>query len=319
MADLQVTVGAAARNAWCSAFDAAQSSISAEFYRVTDPAVIASLNAAAERGVQVHVEVEGLPDRYHRATDARADATPASGSADQTRARFSPLVHVDVSADPAVLLHAKAALIDDRQALIATANQTPSGFYSPGEVVVSDTNPLDVAALAAVLGRKDPEQSACFVSGPGTQLRARIGALFASTADLSIAVEDISDPAIVRSLEERRSAGHSDRLLINACKKVSPTEARSIRELEAAGVAVRALPRQYMHEKYIDAGAEIYVGSANLTHNGLDEAREAALVASPQCFDDGAASLRADFEGNWKRATAVRLRGCVPQVLEKAA
>jgi len=319
MAELQVSSGIAARDALCAAFDSARHDIRAEFYRITDPRIIASLNDAAARGVDVRIELEGAPDRYHRGVRDKSKPVRAVDAIAEARARFSPLVHVDVSLDPTVLLHAKAAVVDGRQALVATANQTPSGCYSPGSVVVSDSNASDVVALRDALSRKDEECGAHLLAGPGVALRSNLQPLFASDADLNIAVEDLSDPQIVEALEARRVNGHADRILLDACKKVSVTEARTIRELEHCGVAVRALPKQYMHEKYVDAGTEIYVGSANLTHNGLDEAREVAIIAAPDCFADGAKSLRNEFESNWARARPIKLRGCVAQALETAA
>ena len=40
-----------------------------------------------------------------------------------------------------------------------------------------------------------------------------------------------------------------------------------------------------MHEKYVDAGDRIYIGSANLTRNGLDEGCELGLVAAAADFE----------------------------------
>ncbi|MDQ6780053.1 MAG: phospholipase D-like domain-containing protein [Candidatus Eremiobacteraeota bacterium] len=321
MADLQVSTGFGARNALCSAFDSARESISAEFNRLSDTKVIASLNAAAVRGVAVDVQLEGMPDRYDRI--GRPGALGAGSEPDDPlstlRAQLSPLVHLKIADDPLVLLHAKLAIVDHERALMTTANQTASGFGCPGEVLVSDTNPLDVGALQHALDRRDGESGPHVASGPGPQLRARLDPLFQTPADLSIAMEDLSDANIVARLESRRAAGHHDRILLNARTTVSRTQARVIRDLENAGVAVHCLAGRYMHNKYIDAGCELFVGSANLTRNGLDEAREVGVFAQPTDFADGATALRVQFERDWESSVPVRLRGCAVQAWEKDA
>lgn len=321
MADLQVSTGFGARDALCTAFDFARESISAEFNRLSDTTVIASLNAAAARGVAVDVQLEGMPDRYDRAGRHGA-ADPAAAVSDPlatVRGRLSPLVHLTIADDPLVLLHAKLAIVDHERALVTTANQTASGFGCPGEVLVSDTDPIDVRALQSALDRHDGESGKHVVSGPGPQLRARLEPLFQTTADLSIAVEDLSDRQVVAALEARHATGHHDRILVNARTKVSATQARIVRELESTGVAVHCLPGRYMHNKYIDAGTQLFVGSANLTRNGLDEAREVGVFAQPADFADGAVALRAQFEHDWENSVPVRLRGCKVQVWEKDA
>ena len=60
-----------------------------------------------------------------------------------------------------------------------------------------------------------------------------------------------------------------------------------------------------MHEKYIDAGARLYVGSANLTRDGIDEAHEVGIIANAADFEDGAASLRSYFDSMWRSARPV--------------
>jgi hypothetical protein len=58
----------------------------------------------------------------------------------------------------------------------------------------------------------------------------------------------------------------------------------------------------YMHEKYIDDGDAFYLGSANLTQNGLDEAHEVGIVAPVAAAVGGVASLRSSFEVNWAQS-----------------
>lgn len=273
MSDLAVCFGPAARVVLCRAFDHATKSISAEFYDLKDVAVRAALARARARGVAVAVRTE-----HHR----HAFSSHA-------------------------VMHAKAAVVDGRTALIATANVTRSGFDSPGEVCVVDQRPDDVLALsAAIAGSPDPACSDERIAvGPGSSLRDSIAALLGSPSDLRIASEDLSDERIVESLIARRAAGHLDRVLINEKGALSREERRTVCRLNGAGVALRAPVDTYMHEKYVDDGDRIYVGSANLTRNGLDEGREIGVVAPAADFGIGAAQLRANFDALWSSSSPI--------------
>ena len=64
MTSLAIHLGSDARSALCEAFDSARYSIDAEYFSISDPDVVASLNRAAARGVRVRVVVEGDPHRF---------------------------------------------------------------------------------------------------------------------------------------------------------------------------------------------------------------------------------------------------------------
>ena len=72
--------------------------------------------------------------------------------------------------------------------------------------------------------------------------------------------------------------------------------------LVGAGVDVRTPSAGYMHEKLVDDGERTYIGSANLTRNGIDESYEVGIVADAGDFIDGGAALRADFDRHWSQA-----------------
>jgi phosphatidylserine/phosphatidylglycerophosphate/cardiolipin synthase-like enzyme len=306
MNQLHVSFGEAARDALCAAFDAAHASIDAELFTVSDPHVVASLNDAAARHVSVTLHVEGDPFRYDHRPDSvsRARDQRDAGVREQLRRLFSKDVHLVIEDHPAELWHGKAAVVDGETALVSTANPTVSACFHPGDVLVADSAPRDVSAVAAsIAGRLAPGEFV--VTGPGALMRDRIDHLLTSDADLRIASEDLSDRRTVSELKARTAAGHHDRILIAAASERagrSVAQKRTLIELRHAGVHVRELPHEYMHEKYLDAGAEIYVGSANLTRNGLDEAHEVGLVAPAVEFGHGADELRADFDRNWSHA-----------------
>ncbi|PZR62635.1 MAG: hypothetical protein DLM53_04255 [Candidatus Eremiobacter antarcticus] len=313
MSDLRVTLGCAARDALCSAIHSARASVIAEFHVLGDRHVIASLNAAAARGVHVEVCVEGDVDRYdHPHKSPVSSDSCAEKTAERLRKELSSAVHLVVETDADVLMHAKAAVVDGDTAFIATANPSWSGLSSPGEVLVEDRAAADVQAIVHSFqrdkaGETEPQTSSAFgqvVAGPSPAVRANVERLLESEHDIRLASEDLSDPDIVERLKMRRLDGHHDRVLVDTfAKHMSPTETQALNCLRLSGVLLRSPAAVPMHEKYLDDGDAIYVGSANLTRNGLEESREIGIVAPSTSFGEGAAALRADFDRTWALAT----------------
>jgi phosphatidylserine/phosphatidylglycerophosphate/cardiolipin synthase-like enzyme len=298
VADLSVSLGAAARSALCDAFANARRSIDAQFYSVGDGAVVDSLNRAAQRGVDVTVHVEGDRGRYlHHGARVPVDAHVRACAALYAQ-RFDARVHWVVEADPFVLEHGKAAVVDGTRAFVATANPNDDGFAQPGQVLVEDDASDDVAAIHdAIEGHAT--QSARVVTGPDHVARQRIAGLLDAAQPARIAVEDLSDRGLIEALVARRRRGLHDEVLVK-CERGTPVLPLSW--LAASGVAVRTLAGAHLHDKYIDAGDWIYIGSANLTRNGLDEAREIGIVAPASNFVDGGAAVRAEFDRMWAAA-----------------
>jgi phosphatidylserine/phosphatidylglycerophosphate/cardiolipin synthase-like enzyme len=290
MPSLSVHIGEDARTALCDAFDHARYTIDAEFYSIDDADVVASLDRAADRGVKVRITLEGDTHRYRgpRAVE------PPDGA---IRGALDGSIDVVISRRPHALVHGKAAVVDGSIAFVATANVTRTGFDAPGEIALEDRDP---AEAAAVLRKIDEAASGDRVR---TGLRDALRALFASHDDLRVASEDLSDWRTVAWLVHRARTGRHDRVLVGPSP--SRTAASMIERLVKAGVDVRSPHRGYMHAKLVDDGAQTYVGSANLTRNGIDESYEVGVIASASDFSDGGDALRADFDGMWACAKRI--------------
>lgn len=302
MDGLQISVGTAARDVLCTAFRHATFDIDAEYFSISEPEVVASLNQAAAKGVHVRLHVEAHPDRYQK------HPTDSIRSERALRTRLSRLFpeHVELvlEDDPDVLMHGKAAVVDQATAYIGTANPTRGSFENPGAVIVTDADPSDVSAVARSIEHETTTAADHILVGPSPQVRKRIDAMFSSARDLAVASEDLSDPWVVGRLVERCTQGQHDRVLVG--DRASASQKRAVTWLEHVGVDVRMLDHGYMHEKYVDDGDTFYVGSANLTHNGLDESCEIGVTAQTAFSPDGAAALRADFENNWAHSITAR-------------
>jgi phosphatidylserine/phosphatidylglycerophosphate/cardiolipin synthase-like enzyme len=301
MSDLHVEFGASARAALCDAFASAHRSIEAQFYSVGDAGVVRALNAAARRGIDVTVYVEGDGGRYGHSGDHTPIDKHVRTTFDAYAHSLDSRVHVVAEADPRVLEHAKAAVVDGARAFVSTANPNATGFEQPGDALVEDRKAADVVAIRSSI-RGEPSQSPRVVAGPDTESRQRVAELLDAPVDERIASEGLSDPHIVEALLVRREGGMHDQVLVNTN---GARRSALLRLLADCDVAVRTFHGKYMHDKYIDAGDRIYVGSANLSQNGLEEAREIGIIARPADFDDGAASLRADFDRMWSQAEPV--------------
>lgn len=291
MSHLCVHIGSDARSALCEAFDHAQTSIDAEFYSIGDREVIARLNDAARRGVRVRVTLEGDTHRYRgpRAVEPD-DATIRSGLDDR--------IDVVISRRPHALVHGKAAVVDSQVAFVATANATRTGFAAPGEVELEDRDRKDARSVLREIDEAasgDPVHS---------RLRDALRVLFASPHDLRVASEDLSDWRTVAWLVHRARAGRHDRVLVG--RQATRCAGEMSKRLIEAGVDVRAPRAGYMHEKLVDDGERTYLGSANLTRNGIDESYEVGVIAGRSDFVDGGSALRADFDRMWADAKRVR-------------
>jgi len=297
---LQVSFGSDARDTLCAAFDHAQSSIRAEFFDLSDRDVINSINAASQRHLDVELHVEEHPFRYRHTRDAAERDAKATAA---LRAALDPNVRLVLENDPHVLMHCKAAVVDDRVALISTGNPTWAGFDCDGEVLISSQEPCDIADVKSSIAGQ-PVSGDRVIAGPGASLRLQLQRLLQSSSDLRIASEDLSDPRVVGDLCARSAAGHHDRVLISS-KQMSRAQEDAARKLLGVGVDLRTTAGAYMHEKFVDDGDEIYVGSANLTHNGIDEGREIGVVAPASAFGAGALSLQAGFDAMWSSAQPV--------------
>lgn len=291
MSRLSVHIGADARAAFCDAFDNARTSIDAEFYSIGDDDIVASLNRAAERGVRVRITVEGDTHRYRGTRAVEPQDATVRGGLDRS-------IDVVISRRPSPLVHGKAMVVDDAVAFVATANVTPTGFCAPGEIAVEDR---DAGDAAAVLRKIDEAAAGDRI---GTGLRDALRLLFASRADLRVASEDLSDWRVVAWLIHRARGGRHDRVLAGVPQ--SRTAATMLDRLCDAGIDVRTPSHGYMHAKLVDDGERTYVGSANLTRNGIDESYEVGMVADASEFCDHGAALREDFDRMWSAAKPAR-------------
>ena len=271
----------------------AERTIDIAVYLLTSDDVVASLDAAVERGIRVRVLLE--PDPYGGFGDVEADAAHLRALG----------VEVRFSGKDVRFGHIKTFVVDDRVALVTSLNLTNAALTANRELGVISTEP-DVVSTAVTLFEAD-WSSAAF-DDPGALVisplnsRETVERLIASAeSTIDVYAEVIRDEAVVTRLIARSSDGVAIRVIVP--DEISPDDAGIYARLTSAGVQVRSIRSPYQHAKMLLVdGERALIGSINFTQTSMDDNREAGIVlADPLSLN----RLFAVFEGDWSSGEAV--------------
>ena len=251
--------------------------------------LLGALEAAAERGATVRVNLEGAP--YAR-DPARAAAFRARNAALAAQLRLHG-VRVRLSAARGAPLHLKAAVVDS--ALFLDDRNWPEG--GP-DTILRTTAPRDVAAArAAISGRTPRDADLALRKDRALAAEARtIAHVRGGRVDCES--ESFSASPVSRALLAAARRGVHVRVLVAARElhgKGARRELVALHALRAAGAEVRATRSD---EKFCVAGAAAWLGSAN------------ASGGEPHAVEWGACTRRAAtvsalatrFEAAWRAA-----------------
>ncbi len=251
-------------------------------YLLTDDDVEDELLAAAARGVEVRVIVEGS-----QGSNAEARTRLAAGGV-QVR-----------EGDPSfALTHEKAVVVDDALAFVLNQNLTRAGFETNREFDASFSGP-EVADLAAIFdadwGRSGWSGETDLVVSPVNSRRRLEGLVAAARDELLIAMEVFNDGHVRDMVAAKARAGVDVRVVLEDPADIAD-HAETARVLSEAGATVRWLASPELHAKAIvvDRSAA-YLGSVNLTFSSLDRNREIGLVTDhPASVERIASTIEAD-------------------------
>ena len=133
----------------------------------------------------------------------------------------------------------------------------------------------------------------------------------------------IDNTAICNKIMQKLAKGAQGRLVLDRSNFLTSSCARQaerVKELAEAGCAVRTLrPKQgvafaVMHAKtFIVDGRVVFLGSTNLTHNGLENNKEHLLKIYESIIVD---KIAADFEETWNIAEEVTQQG-IDEMMER--
>lgn len=232
---------------------------------MTQRRIVRALQRAAAQGVAVYVLLDPHPYGMGNQPAQMASSLQASG------------ISVRWTSRAFYYTHAKFFVVDDRLAVVSTANFSQAAFSRNRELLVFDRRRMDVHDLSNLF-RTDWDHipsghhNADLVVAPGSR---PVLAAFLQRARRSIDVyaEEVADPQL-------------DRLLIRLSRQVRVQvllavgyRSPGLTQLIKGGVAVRGLQYPYVHAKmFLEDGRTAFLGSENLSPTSLDSNREVGIL-----------------------------------------
>ena len=269
------------------AIDAAKSSIDVMIFRFDRTDVEAALGRAVNRGVEV------------RALVAHANKAGEESLRKLEQRLLAAGVSVARTADDLVRYHAKLMIVDRRYLYLMAFNMTlldtqrtrSFGIATSNRTLVQETMKLFEADSKR--HAYTPHARTLVVSPENA--RKRLGAFIrAAKNELLIYDPVVSDPAMIRLLEERSRAGVAVKIIGRLARR-------------SAKLEVHKMPRLRLHTRtIIRDGREAFLGSQSLRAMELDRRREVGAI-----FRDAktVAKLAKTFQEDWQLAEKLQERG----------
>jgi cardiolipin synthase len=274
---------------------AAARSVRVTMYELTDSAAVEALVEANRRGVDTRVILDAA---FHgRATNEKA---------------FAELNDAGVGvkwAPNGVIYHQKTITVDDATAAVGTGNLTPQYYSTSRDAWVFDTEPVDVAAIAATFDTdytaapagRPPQASAApnLIWSPAARA-AFLQRIDTAERSIDVTSEELKDRAIISALDKAARRGVRCRIVLTE----NPAWANAVAEVSAAGCSVHLLPATktalYMHEKILlTDDTKLVIGSQNLSTTSLLENRELSLALDTSMASDVLAAVSTTFDADF--------------------
>jgi cardiolipin synthase A/B len=275
-------------------------SVRMTMYELTDPAAISALVEAHRRGLDTRVILDAA---FHgRSTNADA---------------FQQLSDAGVGvkwAPNGVIYHQKTITVDDATSAVGTGNLEPQYYSTSRDAWVLDTNPTDVAAIAATFDTdytappsgRPPEAT----PAPNLIWSPMARASFLQHIDqaarsIDLTNQELKDRAVVSALDNAAKRGVRCRIVMTE----NPSWAKSLAEVSAAGCSVHLFPNTesglYIHQKMLlTDGTSLIIGSQNLSTTSLIENRELSLALDTGIAPELINSVESTFEADYAAAPA---------------
>lgn len=280
------------------AIAAATKSVWVEVYLLSDREVIAALENAANRGVDVRVLLETHP--YGGGSVSPAEVMQELQAAGVKAEGANPSFHYT---------HEKAMIVDGATLFVMSCNLTYSGLggssSSDRDYGVIDTNAPDVQEATNIF-QADWQRQTPTLTDPNlvvspVNARAKLAALIA-TAHHTLYVEDEEMYDTQSENDLIAAAQHGVNVELILPTSAASSSASDVARLTQGGVHVRYISRPYMHAKLIVAdSAEAFVGSENFSANSLDDNRELGILLADTT---ALSTLDQTFAGDWGNAQA---------------
>jgi cardiolipin synthase A/B len=269
------------------AIDSSRHTVFFEAYILTHRGIVRALQRAAAQGVAVYVLLDPLPFGMGSQPSQVASSLRAAGvSVRWTSRRF-------------YYTHAKFFVVDDRLAVISTANFSQAAFTKNREMLVFDRQRSDVHDLSNVF-RSDWDHipfghhNSDLILSPGS--RTVLAAfLLRARRSIDVYAEEVADSKLDRLLI--RLGRHVRVKVLLAWSYRSP----GLTQLLAGGISVRRLGYPYVHAKmFLEDSHTAFIGSENLSPTSLDTNREVGILLRGNVVDQASAI----FDRDWSKAAA---------------
>jgi len=262
------------------AVDGAKSSIDIMIFRFDRKDIEAALNRAVNRGVEV------------RALVAHANKAGEEGLRQLEQRLLAAGVSVARTADDLVRYHAKFMIVDRHDLYLMAFNMTlldtqktrSFGIGTSNRTLVQET--LKLFEADSKRHPYTPHARTLVVSPENA--RRRLGAFIrGAKSELLIYDPVVSDPAMIRLLEERARAGVAVKIIGRLAKR-------------GAKLEVHKMPRLRLHTRTIIRDArEAFLGSQSLRAMELDRRREVGAIFRDQRTVSKLAKV---FQEDWQLA-----------------
>jgi phosphatidylserine/phosphatidylglycerophosphate/cardiolipin synthase-like enzyme len=278
--------------AYTDLLNTAQKSIRVFGYQMGYGAVLDTLQAKAQAGIDVRVILDGntqraVNDKY------RAMLEAAGAKFEWSNPQFS-------------YMHAKTLIVDEREVLVSTGNYGKSFMLKERNYTARITDPQDVGDLLALFeadwSQTTPDLSCTRLIVSPVNSETRLADLVKSaTKTLVIESMQYDDRAVVAAVLERKQAGVDVRVLLAAPSWISANTSAGA-ELVKDGIPAKWLASPAVHVKsMIIDGKLAYLGSENISYTSLTKNREIGVFVSDA---PALASMNATFETDWAAATS---------------
>ena len=273
-------------------------SVRMTMYELTDPAAINALIDAHRRGVDTKVILDAAFHGHKTNAEAFQELSDAA---------------VDVKWAPnGVIYHQKTITVDDTTAAVGTGNLTPQYYSTSRDAWVLDTNPTDVAAIAATFdtdytappsGRPPEATPAPNLIWSPTARASFLQHIDQAVQSVDVTSEELKDRAVLSALDKAARRGVNCRIVLTE----NPAWANAVAEVSAAGCSVHQFPDTgtglYIHEKIIlTDNTKLIIGSQNLTTTSLLENRELSLALDTATAPDVVAAVESTFDADYAAA-----------------
>src|SRR6516164_3931899 len=270
-------------------------SVRMTMYELTDPAAINALIDAHRRGADTKVILDAAFHGHKTNAEAFQELSDAG---------------VEVKWAPnGVIYHQKTITVDDTTAAVGTGNLTPQYYSTSRDAWVLDTNPTDVAAIAATFdtdytappsGRPPEATPAPNLIWSPMARASFLQHIDQATRSIDLTNQELKDRAVVSALDKAARRGVQCRIVMTE----NPAWAKSVAEVSAAGCSVHLFPNTesglYIHEKMLlTDNTSLIIGSQNLSTTSLVENRELSLgldtAIAPELISAVESTFNADY------------------------